>query len=137
MEKRYIALSENTTVKNAVKHIRKAAGEDMVFYAYVVNNKGVLHGVLPLRKLLISNEEKRLREIMIRKPITISPYMPNEEIAAIFTRTKFLALPVVDDAYRIIGTITFKKAMDIIKAEGAEDLLKTQGADIGAFDKSI
>ena len=74
---------------------------------------------------------------MIRQPISVTNKMKDEEIMGIFIRTKFLALPVVDEKGRIIGTITFRKAIDIIQKESAEDVLKIQGADITVFDKSL
>lgn len=137
LEKNFIVVDENMTVKMAIKKIRKSSKNIMVFYIYVIDKFRVLRGVLPLRNLLLANEKQKVKDIMLREPIVISEKLDDEEISEIFKRTKFLALPVVDDAYRIIGIITYKYAVDVIESESVEDVLKISGADIQVFDKSI
>jgi len=137
LEKNFITVDENMSIKMAIKKIRKTSKNIMVFYVYVIDKFRVLRGVLPLRNLLLASEKQKVKDIMIREPIVISEKQDDEEIAEIFKRTKFLALPVVDDAYRIIGIITYKYAVDVIESESVEDVLKIRGADIHVFDKSI
>lgn len=136
IDRNYIAFNESLSVKEAIKRIRKSAREDMVFYAYVVDKKRILKGVLSLRSLLISSPKKKLKEIMTTKLITVNEKMEDEEISDIFIKTKFLALPVVDDAYRLIGTMTLKDAINVLRIENVENILKIQGTDINVFDKS-
>ena len=56
VEKRFLALSENSKVRHAIRHIRKAASEDAIFYAYVVDEKGLL---LNVRKILSLHRDDR------------------------------------------------------------------------------
>ena len=63
--------------------------------------------------------------------------MTQEEVNNLFRKTKFLAIPVVDDAYRLMGTVTLEKAVDDIAMENADEFLKIQGADINVFNGSF
>jgi magnesium transporter len=137
MEKNFIAMPETVTAKEAIKRLRGAVSEDMIFYAYVVDGFGVLKGVLPLRKLLVAQPEKKIRDIMSTKLTVINGQMTQEEVNDLFKKTKYLAIPVVDDANRLMGTVTLKKTVDEIAIENADEVLKIQGADINVFDTSI
>lgn len=137
MEQNYIALKESTTAGGAIQALRQAADENMIFYAYVVDEFKVLKGVLPLRRLLVANPDKQIRDIMNTTLTVVNAQMTQEEVNELFRRTKFLSIPVVDDARRIMGTVTLTKAVDDMTAEAAEEVLKIQGADINVFDASI
>ncbi|MCX7698778.1 MAG: magnesium transporter [Candidatus Goldbacteria bacterium] len=136
IDRNYIAFKETLSVREAIKRLRKSASEDMIFYAYVVDNRRVLRGVLSLRSLLVAQPHKKLSEIMKTKITVVNEKMDDEEISQLFLKTRFLALPVVDDAYRLIGTMTLKDAINVVRMENIEDVLKIQGADINVFDKS-
>jgi magnesium transporter len=138
VDRNYVAVPENETVKSAINRIKKAekeAGE--VYYAYVVDEYRVLRGVLPIRSLLATDLAKKVGEVMVRHLNVTTEKMEEEEIFSMFRQSKLMALPLVDDAYRLKGTITINNAFEAIEREKADDMLRTQGADIGAFDKSI
>ncbi len=137
IDKNFIVIDEDLKIKQAIKKIRETSKDVMIFYVYVIDKFNVLKGVLPLKNLLLADEKRKVEDVMIREPIVISEKLSDEEILDIFNKTKFLALPVVDDAYRIKGIITYKNAIDAIKNETAEDILKIHGADIHVFDKPI
>ncbi|MCX7698775.1 MAG: magnesium transporter [Candidatus Goldbacteria bacterium] len=137
IEKNIIVIDEDLKISQAIKKIRRASHDVMIFYVYVIDKFGVLRGVLPLKNLFLAEEKRKVKDVMIREPITISEKLSDEEILEIFNRTKFLALPVVDDAYRLKGIITYKNAVDVIRNESAEDVLKIHGADIHIFDETF
>jgi magnesium transporter len=137
MEKDFIALPEDTTAKEAIKILRESTGEDAIFYAYVVNEFKILKGVLPLRKLLVAQPDRLIKDLMKTSLTVVNAQMTQEEVNELFRRTKFLAIPVVDDASRIMGTVTLKKAVDDMTVENADEVLKIQGAGINVFDSSF
>ena len=137
MDKNYIAMTESTTAGQAIKSLREAVNEEMIYYAYVVSDYGVLKGVLPLRKLLLADLNTPIGTIMNPNLTVIDAKMTQEEVNALFRETKYLAIPVVDDAYRLMGTVTLKKAVDDIAVENADEVLKIQGAGINVFDASF
>jgi magnesium transporter len=137
MEQNYIAMHESTTAGNAIQKLREAADEDMIFYAYVVDEFKVLKGVLPLRKLLVANPDRQIKDLMNTSLTVVNAQMTQEEVNELFRKTKYLSIPVVDDANRIMGTVTLKNAVDDIAEENADEVLKIQGAGINVFDASI
>ena len=137
LETNYISVYERDTVKFALKKVSKAVDEEAIYYAYVVDDYGVLRGVLPLRSLLATDGDKKVGDVMIRKITIVNAKMADDEIFDIFRKSKLLSLPVVDDAYRLKGTVTMNNALDVIEREKSEDMLKSQGVDIDVFDKSI
>lgn len=48
-----------------------------------------------------------------------------EQIAWKLAHYDFLALPIVDQAQRLVGIVTYDDAMDIVEAETTEDILKS------------
>jgi magnesium transporter len=100
----------------------------MIFYVYVVSGYNILRGVLPLRKLLIAGAEDQVSTIMNTSLTVINAKMTQEEVNNLFRKTKFLAIPVVDDAYRLMGTVTLEKAVDDIAMENADEFLGSKTA---------
>lgn len=137
MDKNYISMTETTTAAEAIKLLREAVNEEMIYYAYVTSGYGVLKGVLPLRKLLLADPGAPIGSMMNPNLTVINAQMTQEEVNALFRQTKYLAIPVVDDAYRLMGTVTLKKAVDDMAMENADEVLKIKGADINVFDTSF
>lgn len=137
MGRNFIAVPETATAAEAITMVRSSAGEHMIFYVYVVSGFNILRGVLPLRKLLIADAAREVSAIMNTSLTVINAKMTQEEVNNLFRKTKFLAIPVVDDAYRLMGTVTLEKAVDDIAMENADEFLKIQGADINVFNGSF
>lgn len=138
IETNYIAVPEDETVKSAISRLKKVEKEEgEIFYAYVTDEYKVLRGVLPIRGLLATDLNKKAAEVMIRNPVVATEKMEDEEIFRLFKETKLMALPLVDDAFRLKGAITLNNAFEVIEREKADDILKAQGADISVYDKSI
>ena len=47
-----------------------------------------------------------------------------EEVAQLFTKYDFLAIPVLDADGRMVGIVTFDDAMDVMVEEATEDIIK-------------
>lgn len=137
MDKNYIAIAESTIAGQAIKLLREAVSGKMIYYVYVVNDYGILRGVLSLRKLLVADLNTIIGTIMDVEITVINAQMTQEEVNAMFRKTKYLAIPVVDDAYRLMGTVTLKKTVDDITVENADEVLKIQGVSINVFDISF
>lgn len=95
----YLSYPETATVADIVNDLRRNAEKYRhyhVQYAYVTSADGRLAGVLQLRELFLSADEKRISEMMIREPLTILDQAGLEEIEDLFDRYPFFGLPVVD-----------------------------------------
>ena len=106
----------------------------MAFYIYVVNEPGHLVGVVSLRALVIHPPATALREMMVSDVISASVETDQEDVARLAARYNLLAVPVVDDANRLVGIVTIDDVVDVIREEATEDILKMAGADESAYE---
>jgi len=87
-----------------------------------------------LRELVISDRNKLVTEIgSPGKPVTVDPATDREVVARLISKYDLLALPVVDQAGRILGIVTVDDVIDVMVAEETEDVQKFGGLE--ALDK--
>jgi magnesium transporter len=129
MVRDFIALTEDTTAKAAIESLQKEHSEvEMPFYLYVVDNYGKLVGVSSLRQLVLVPPETPLKDLMTTDVFSVQTNMDQEEVAKIVARYDILAVPVVDEAHRLVGIVTVDDVIDIFRREATEDILKMAGA---------
>jgi magnesium transporter len=96
---------------------------------YVVDEKKHLVGVLNVQKLLWTDSNTKICDIMCGHVEGIcTPEQDKETIAQIMAKNHFNTLPVVDGQRRLIGIITHDDVIDIIRREATEDIQKLHGA---------
>lgn len=127
MNTSFFALEENLTVKEATKLLHRAEDIEMVFYLYVVDEDGILSGVISLRQLILNGPDKKLSEIMSREVIKVQTDVDQEDVAKLVERYDLLALPVVDEDLKLCGIITVDDVIDIIREEATEDIYRMAG----------
>ena len=59
---------------------------------------------------------------MLTTLISVTTKTDQEEVANMFSKYNFLALPVVDGENRMVGIVTFDDAMDVMEEEATEDM---------------
>jgi len=124
----YVAVNENATVGEAIQEIRRKAEEvGEAFHVYVVDDDGHLVGVLPLKRLILSDEKTRVKDIMDHDVVKVDVETDQEEVARVFQRYNLVALPVVDWKGRLVGQITVDDVIDILEEEATEDIHRLAG----------
>ena len=101
---------------------------EQMFYVYVIDRRGHLIGVLSMRDLILARPNRMLRQIMRPEVRSVPATMDQEQVARLFRRHGYLALPVVDDKNRLIGLITLDDVVDVVEEEATEDVQKMFGA---------
>ena len=83
-------------------------------------------GTIPLRRLLLNEEDTPLTEIMSddEQLIYVKTMDDQEEVAAAAKKYDLLSVPVVDNEGRLVGIITIDDIVDIIDEEATEDMEK-------------
>ena len=94
---------------------------------FVVDEQDVLIGVLPIRKLLISNPEELVENVMATDVVRFSPEDDAEEAAQAFERYDLVTAPVIDASGKLIGRITVDEMVDVIREESEADILNMAG----------
>ena len=116
-----ISVNENMTVRNCVEEIRKQAPDvGEFFYVYVIDDQGVLKGVLPLKNLLLANDNQKVKNI-VEDIISVKTDDDCEDVANIMRKYDMVSMPVVDSIGRLKGRITIDDVVDVIKDEADED----------------
>jgi len=129
MSPQVTALPDTLTAEEAIDRLRRLAREsEQIYYTYVVDSTGRLVGVLSLRDLLLARDEQSVTQIMIRNVIYAPATMDREEVAALFSKYGYLALPVVDERRRLLGIVTVDDVVDVIQDEATEDMQRMVGA---------
>ncbi len=101
-----------------IRKIREIAPtSEFIYYLYVVDKQDVLLGVLTLRALLLADPHASIDSVMETDLVTIHPDMSSEEVAATIARYDLLAVPVVDQAGKMLGIVTVDDAIDAIMPE--------------------
>lgn len=132
MSTEVVALPADMTVEEAIRELRARAEEaETVYYAYVVDDRGTLLGVLSLRDLVLARPTTPLRQIMNADAVTLPVTMDKEEVAHLFDKYNFLALPVVDENRKLLGIVTIDDVIDVIREEATEDVLRLGGIPAG------
>jgi CBS domain-containing protein/sporulation protein YlmC with PRC-barrel domain len=109
------SLPAQATVKEALDLLRQQAGNlDLIYYVYVTDEEGHLFGVTSLRGLLMANPQATLSDLMDARVVSVSLEEEKEEIANLFAKYGFKAIPVADEANRIKGVITFKNLLEVV-----------------------
>ncbi len=120
----YINLHKDMTVKEAFETIRKVGiNKETIYTCYVTENRR-LTGVVTVKQLFMADEDEKISNIMEENVITVETTEDKEEVAKMFSKYDYLAIPVVDSGYRLVGIVTFDDAMDVITEENTEDIAK-------------
>ena len=136
MTDRYAAVPPQVTAAQALAYLRaNALALETVTVLYVVERQGRLVGVVPLRRLLVAGEWQSVREIMLPDPITVMPQTDQQEVARLVSRYDLAAIPVVDDAGRLLGIVTVDDVIDVLVEEFTEDYLRLVGSDAEEMDR--
>jgi len=115
MTTEFLSLPQNLSVEQVITRLREAAPDaETIYYLYVIDDAERLVGILSLRKLIVSQPDKLISEIMIKDCITVGPEMNQREVADVISKYNLLAVPVIDNDKKIIGIVTVDDVMDLI-----------------------
>ena len=120
-----VILRPKMTVEEAIKRIRRTGiDKETIYTCYVADDSATLIGIITIKTLLLSDEDEIIENIMETNVIAVNTLDDQEEVAQMFNKYNFLALPVVDKENRIVGIVTVDDAMDVMEEEATEDIQK-------------
>lgn len=113
MTTNYLSLAPEATVAEALRQIRAQSAEvEYVYYLYLVQPDGVLAGVVNLRQLILAEPQTELASLVGSRLVFVHPETDWQEVAEVFYKYNFPALPVVDREQRLMGIILYKHSFD-------------------------
>ena len=124
MTMEYVSLRPDMTVEEAILRIRRqGVDKETIYTCYVLAKDRTLRGIVTVKDLLLAeSDDTEISEIMTTNVISVTTQDDQEEVAKMFSKYNFLALPVVDKENRMVGIVTFDDAMDVMEEEATEDM---------------
>ncbi len=139
MAKELVKVQLSSSLIQCVREIRKQAAEmDNLFAVYVVNERDVLLGILPIKNLLLAPTNARLDDIILKDELVfVNVDEKAEKVAEIMRKYDLVVLPVVDGLGRLVGRITIDDVVDVMQEEAEKDYQLASGLseDVGSEDK--
>lgn len=101
-------------------------GTDSLF---VVGRDNSYIGSLFLSRLLISDPDKMVADVMSTDVMPIPANTPSSQVVWEFENHDLLSAPVVDEDFRVLGRITVDDVVDVIRDEAEHSLMGAAGLD--------
>ncbi len=121
-----ISIRADVTVEVALRYLRRfdelPGQTDALF---VVDRDDHFQGVLPLKKILVTDPEIGVESLMERDAVRFTPDQDADEAAQAFERYDLVCAPVIDAVGRLKGRLTVDAVMDYVRdTQEAQELAK-------------
>ena len=121
----YMELHVGTTVGEAMAEIRRTGlDKETIYTLYVLDAQRKLLGTVPLRKLLLAQDDVKVETLMNQQFVCVHTTDDQEMVADTVRKYDLISIPVVDHEERMIGIITIDDIVDVIEEENTEDFEK-------------
>jgi CBS domain-containing protein len=121
MTTEYVAVPDTLTAQECIDTLRRMEPDaESIYYVFVVDPEEHPQGVLSLRDLIVAPPDKPISEIMNRDVVTVRLEDGQKEVAAVLSKYNLLAVPVVDDEFRLHGVVTVDDALDAVLPESVK-----------------
>ena len=129
----YAWLPGTLTAAEAIDQLRQQAPDrETIYYIYILDEAARrpdgslaprrLLGVVSLRDLILAPRHALIRDLMESEVVALRFDEDREAIAPLFARYDFIAVPVVDDRFGLLGIVTHDDVLDVVQQEATEDL---------------
>jgi len=141
MTTEFVSLKKGMTVKEAFDKVRKTGiDKETIYTCYVTDTTRKLVGVITAKRIMTASKDALIGELMEENVISVETSDDKEDVAQLFSKYGFLALPVVDKEKRLVGIVTVDDAIDVLEEEAEEDFSLMAGvlpAEKGYLDENI
>ena len=125
MTTEFVSFSSGMTAQEAIAKIRREGlDKETINTCYVTDGQNHLEGIVSIRKLILAEPQETVDEFMDTNVISVLTTEDQKEVASMFSKYNFLALPVVDGENRMVGIVTIDDALDVMEEETTEDFEK-------------
>src|SRR5208337_2517004 len=112
----FIYLGMESTVAQAVQALRTFDGDpESVTEVFLLDEKRVLRGVIPLARLVMALPETRLSVLSEPRVLSCPADMHQNELAEMFDKYNLHALPVVDAQGRMVGVVQAEQVISFLR----------------------
>ncbi|MFE1165991.1 magnesium transporter [Nocardiopsis sp. NPDC058789] len=124
-----VILHRDLTVGRALEVVRaKGADAETIYTLPVVSDGRRLVGTITLSDLVVSDDDRLLKDLVDVLAPRVGVSEPVEDAARLIQEANLVSLPVVDSEDRFVGLFTFDDALEVIEAADSEDMARQSGA---------
>ena len=137
MAKEMIRANVNWNVLQCIEEIRRQAEKvEKIYSIYVVDNKGILLGIVSLKKIILSADNTLIADIFEEDIRSVATHQTEIEVADLMRKYDLETLPVVNVQGKLLGRIAIDDVVDVIteQAELERQLMSGISADIEEDD---
>lgn len=132
MTTEFVSVNAATLVEDALAGVRQLARgpkHEAMHAIYATDEQNRLQGVLSLRELLAAPEGSTLGDVAWSEVVSVSADADRAQVARLTQNYDLVAIPVVDEANRIIGVVTVDDVIDALQEEHTEDVQRFGGLE--------
>jgi magnesium transporter len=112
----FIYLGMQSTVEQGVQALRTFDGDpESVTEVYLLDDKRVLRGVVPLARLVMALPETRLAVLAEPRVLSCPADLRQDDLAELFDKYNLRALPVVDSQGRMVGVVQADQVISYLR----------------------
>ncbi len=137
MAKEMIRANVNWNVLQCIEEIRRQAEKvEKIYSIYVVDNKGILLGIVSLKKIILSADNTLIADIFDEDIHSVATHQTEIEVADLMRKYDLETLPVVNVQGKLLGRIAIDDVVDVIteQADLERQLMSGISADIEEDD---
>ncbi|MEM7071434.1 MAG: CBS domain-containing protein, partial [Pseudomonadota bacterium] len=130
MRREAVAIPAFWTVGQTIDYLRANAKKlpDVFYNLMIVGSSHKPIGIISASNLLSHDRQKPLARLFERDMLKLIPVLMNQEdVVLLFRQYGLVESPVIDEAGRLIGTITIDDIVNVMDEIHEEDLLKLGG----------
>lgn len=118
MAKELIKVNLNWRVRQCIEEIRRQAEDvERIYTVYVVDNQDKLVGRVSVKTLLLSKDDKLVKDIYNPDVISIESFRDENEVVSVMQKYDLEAIPVVNIQGRLLGRITIDDVIDVMQEQ--------------------
>ena len=123
-----LTVREDVSLEVVLRYLRRFDElPDHTDQLFVVDREERLQGVLPINRLLVTDPDEMVSNIMMDEPLTLEHDDKAETAAQAFERYDLVSAPVVDKEGRLVGRVTVNAVVDFIRESSESERLAKVG----------
>jgi magnesium transporter len=123
-----VSVREDVTLEVVTRYLRRFEElPDHTDQLFVVDRDQRLKGVLPIARLVVTDLEKPVAEVMLQEFVALYPDDKAQDAAQAFERYDLVSAAVIDQAGKLVGRVTVDAVVDFIRAKSESEALAMGG----------
>ena len=123
-----VEIRDDVSLEVVLRYLRRLDEmPDHTDQLFVVDREDYLKGLLPINRLLVTDPETLVADVMEKDVVKFHPADEAQDAAAAFERYDLVSAPVVDSEGKLVGRMTVNAVVDYIREATDTDKLTAGG----------